>query len=373
MFEAFDEILDACGKFAAREIVPGVLDADLNPNPEWLKTLRARSREVGLPGLLLPEELNGAGQPEACAALVLDALASACAGFASVLAFHLTVCSLALQAEERKRTPLLSLLARPDQASLAAVVLPAAGEENRIVACRDDGAVRIQGTSALSGSAEVADLFLVFARQEGHEEGTVCLVVDRACEGLSVGENAELPGLRVNAFAELAFDRVQLGPEDVLFEGPPAAQALAKAQRLLHSFVAAMSMGVSRAAFQKAYAYAGERYQFGKMIIRHQEIQRMLGEMLAKLQAGTAAYFHLFSGEKCGLPLSAANSGLVKAFCTDAALAIVTDAIQIHGGYGYMHEYGMEKRMRDAKVLQLLGGSGPWLEVEAIAQTLGSG
>jgi acyl-CoA dehydrogenase len=129
-------------------------------------------------------------------------------------------------------------------------------------------------------------------------------------------------------------------------------------------------MGSARTAYKKAFAYAGERYQYGKIINRHQEIQRMLGGMLMRLAVGTSGYTRLYDDEKLNLPFSSADPMLAKAFCTDAALEIILDAVQIHGGYGYMHEYGLEKIMRDIKVLQLLGGSNPYHHVRIIEEMI---
>ena len=96
----------------------------------------------------------------------------------------------------------------------------------------------------------------------------------------------------------------------------------------------------------------------------------MLGNMRLKLNAGAAAYQQVFEDKKWKLPFKASDAPLAKAFCTDAALEIVLDAIQIHGGYGYMHEFGIEKMMRDIKVLQLTGGTNPFLQVKHIADSL---
>ena len=94
----------------------------------------------------------------------------------------------------------------------------------------------------------------------------------------------------------------------------------------------------------------------------------MLGNMLLKITTSSAAYSQLFNPPKLDLPFAAPVPALTKAYCTDAALEVAIDAVQIHGGYGYMHEYGLEKIMRDAKTLQLLDGSNPHHLVEAIAR-----
>jgi alkylation response protein AidB-like acyl-CoA dehydrogenase len=135
-----------------------------------------------------------------------------------------------------------------------------------------------------------------------------------------------------------------------------------------NGFIAAVAMGTARSAYVKAYQYAQERYQFGKMIIEHHEIRRFLANMATKLNMGTAGYVRALSGETLESPLSDGAGGQAKIFCTDAALEIAIDAIQIHGGYGYMKETGLEKVMRDTKMLQLLGKSNRLMEIE-LAET----
>ena len=97
----------------------------------------------------------------------------------------------------------------------------------------------------------------------------------------------------------------------------------------------------------------------------------MLGEMMMKLKIGTSAYMQNFEEEHLEIGYSQPDTSLTKAFCTDAALEIIIDAIQIHGGYGYMHEYGLEKIMRDVKVLQVLGGKNPCHHIDAVGKKAG--
>ena len=179
-----------------------------------------------------------------------------------------------------------------------------------------------------------------------------------------------LPGLKMNTFARLAFDNVPVESDAVLAAGDEAKKMIAAADHAFYGFVSAMAMGCARTAHKKAKAYAGQRYQFKRVIIFHQEIQRLLGSMALKLNMGTAGYLDLLDGEKRRPSFHVPEASLTKAFCTDAALDIVVDAIQVHGGYGYMHEYGLEKSMRDAKVLQLLGETNPYLLVRYTADGL---
>ena len=131
---------------------------------------------------------------------------------------------------------------------------------------------------------------------------------------------------------------------------------------ILHGFLAATAIGTARTAYTAACRYAQERFQFGKLLIQHDEIRRMLSGMTTKMDMGTAGYVQALAAERLDVPAGQVCAQ-AKVFCTDAALEIVFDAIQIHGGYGYMKETGLEKLMRDAKMLQLLGGSNRMLEI----------
>jgi alkylation response protein AidB-like acyl-CoA dehydrogenase len=225
----------------------------------------------------------------------------------------------------------------------------------------------ISGRGTPMGNADLAEAVIVFAARNGNPGDPVAVRIDPAAAGVSAGEPLHLPGLKMNTFAALALDDVPVEDRDVLASGEAAGKMMKTAAKVFYGFAAAMAMGCARSALHRAKAYAGQRYQFKKVIIHHQEIQRLLGDMSMKLNAGTAGYLDLLDAEKWRPPFHAPDAALVKAFCTDAALDILMDAIQIHGGYGYMHEYGLEKGMRDVKVLQALGATNPYLLVRHIA------
>jgi alkylation response protein AidB-like acyl-CoA dehydrogenase len=178
-----------------------------------------------------------------------------------------------------------------------------------------------------------------------------------------VDEPEALLGLHTVPFCDVTFDAYKPMTEDVLGERGGGAPVLEKTLEVLHGFLAAIAMGTARSAHEAAYRYAQERFQFGKMLIQHDEIRRMLSNMIKKMEMGTAGYQQALAGERPDVPTTGRGCAHAKVFCTDAALQIVLDSIQIHGGYGYMKETGLEKMMRDAKMLQLLGGSNRLLEV----------
>ncbi len=365
--EELNEILDVCKKFSLKEISGGALDADMESNIDWVKAIWTKSLEIGLPGLIIPEEFNGVGQSAQCCAMVVDSLAFECAGLASVYAHHFAGCLPVGTGHQTQQNKYFSALANTDanKPAVAAVIFPDDLAWAPLRLKEQKGQLVLTGTSSLIGNTEYAEYICLFVKEEG--EAVTCLMIDKDTPGFSIGESAELPGLKVNPFAPVIFQNVEISPNTILGERHKARIVMENTKSIFFSFIAAMAMGAARRAYQKARNYAEERFQYGKIIINHQEIQRMLGNMLAKLSVGTAGYSSLFKKEKLHLSYSAPEASLAKAFCTDAALEISIDAIQIHGGYGYMHDYGVEKIMRDCKVLQLIGGSSPELHIKAIA------
>jgi alkylation response protein AidB-like acyl-CoA dehydrogenase len=366
--DEFKEILDVSTKFASKEIGPGALEADLHPSTTWTESLWTKSMEVGFPGLLIPEDYRGFGQSALCGALVLDILATECAGVASVFAHHFAACTCIMGGNKKQKETYLPLLANSDTTGpiIGTVVFLPYLDDNKLTLSENNGKLTLSGISQLTGNALLARYFCVFL-DEGIDERTItCIIIDRNTPGVRVGDSARFTGLKLNPFAPIIFNEVEVDPERIIGERGKGEEILLAAESYFHCWIAATAMGAARTAYRKARHYAQERYQYGTMIIHHQEIQRMLGNMLMKLSIGTSGYLRALTCEEANLPYSSPDARFAKIYCTDSAVEIVIDAIQIHGGYGYMHDYGVEKIMRDVKVLNLLGGSSPRLHMLAI-------
>ena len=372
--EELNEIIEVTKKFAAKEIRNGVLEADLEGDTQWVKSLWSRSGEIGLPGLIVSEESGGVGQSVLCSALLLDVLASECAGLASVFAHHFAGClALGLAGPDQKQRYLAPLadLGR-EEVAVATVVFPSSEDPEPPCLQESRGTLRLSGTSPILGNVAFATHFLVFAAEDRGGERITCLMIEKGSPGVVPGAPAGLPGLKVNPFGPVAFHEVAIGEEMILGGRGRAGEMMAKVRNHFNGYLAAMAVGMARTAYQKAFAYAQERFQYGDYIINHQEIRRMLGAMRQRLSVGTAAYLRVFESQDLRLSCSSPDADLAKAYCTDSALEIAFDAIQIHGGYGYMHEYGVEKIMRDGKVLGLIGGSSPRAHIQATAREISS-
>lgn len=358
------DIIRECGKFARNEIRPAALELDLEPDPERLAAIWDKSRQLELPGLMVPASHDGGGMDSSCAALVLDCLAAECAGTAALFAHHFTACAAVATAPDNYQELLFSKLANTDKTgTMATVCLPTDLSRNRLTITGDI----LEGVSPPMGNAELAGGMLAFARTTDQQPRWLAVWIDKSTPGVSPGQPLRLPGLKAITFAPLACREVRSSDIITLASGPTAANMLSAARRAFYGFVAAAAMGCARAGLAQADKHARQRYQFGRIIIDHPEIRRMTGAMQMKLNAGTAAYLDLFNESDLRPPFHSPQAPLTKAFCTEAALEIILDAIQIHGGYGYMQEYGLEKRLRDIKVLGVMGEVNPYLQVSQVA------
>ncbi len=358
------DIMKECGKFARNEIRPCALDLDLDPDKERIASIWHKSREMDLPGLLVPESFGGGDMDGLCAAMVLDCLAAECAGTAIHFAQHFSACAALAAAADEKKELLFQKLADTDKTGImASICLPADLSENRLTVTEDI----LEGVSPPMGTAELAGGMIAFAQTTEEPPECLALWIDQSTPGVSTGKPLHLPGLKAVAFAPLACRQVDLKEVITLGRGKAAEHMLSAAHRAFYGLVSATAMGCARTGILQADQYARQRYQFGRIIIDHPEIRRMIGAMQMKLTAGTAAYLDLFNETGIRPAFHAPSAALTKAFCTETALEIILDAIQIHGGYGYMHEYGLEKRMRDIKVLGLMGEVNPYLQVRHVA------
>jgi len=353
-----------CRDFRRNEIEPMALELDERYDSERVRALWSKSLDLDLPTMLVPEEFGGVGQSVLTAGQVLDELAGACAGIAMLFACHLAAC-LPVTAYGREKEKLPQALAGEGDGKpgMIAVSFPEESDApDRPRLAEGGGGLVLEGTARLVACASLADHLVLFAEDAG---GYTPVLVDLRAPGVSVGEPETLLGLHTLPFCDVAFGSYKVAAEDVLGERGGGTAAMERCLAALHGFLAAIAMGAARSAHGAALRYAQERYQFGKMLVEHHEIRRMLSAMATKIDVGTAGYQRALSmeGERPDAGATGRECAQAKVFCTDASLEIILDAIQIHGGYGYMKETGLEKAMRDVKMLQLLGGSNRRIEV----------
>ncbi|MDP9068141.1 MAG: acyl-CoA dehydrogenase family protein [Actinomycetota bacterium] len=317
--------------------------------------------ELDLTGIPYPEQYNGLGLPYGTYLAVIEELARAYLGFAVGLSVH-TLCAFAVAefGSDALKEDVLSRLCSGEWFGAYSLSEPhsgsdavALGTKARLAA---DG-YRLSGSKVFCTRGNEADAVLVMARTgEAGAKGISAFIIERGTDGFGGAKKEDKMGWRSSPTWMLQLDEA-LVPESrrVGEEGQGFRIALASLDsgRL---GIAACSVGLAQAALDEALKFTAEREQFGKPVNQNQGLQFMLADMSTQIEAGRALYRYAAGLRDAGKEYSLA-AAQAKLFCSDVAMRVTTDAVQLHGGYGYITEYPVERYMREAKALQIVEGT----------------
>ena len=343
------EVVHTAVSFAARYVAPAAADAD-HGDPRFPEEVYARGIAAGFDRMVLPETAggHGFGMIDLCA--LLKTVAETCAGHAMVFAVHAAALKSLFDAGGPGSHPILeSILAsgRPTAVSVPEPVSWNDFETPFTAQQGQDGIHHLSGKGTLAFNVAPSGWLLAFARTF---DGVPLAFVSRDDSGTLVqAEPEQTLGLRAMPVCEVRLEAHPISRDNLVAEGQHAVAFYRTLISNLCMVTAAAASGVTESAFRKALAYAGERYQGGKMIIDHSHLRGILGRMSARTIASRSAMFHVAA--KGPDDLTALGT---KVSVTEHAVRTSTDAVQMLGGYGYMRDFGLEKTMRDAAVLSLV-------------------
>ncbi|MFM9367533.1 acyl-CoA dehydrogenase family protein [Streptomyces sp. Da 82-17] len=353
------DLLALVREIAQREIAPDAAEGEeAGRFPREVFTLLSESGLLGLP---YDAEFGGGDQPYEVYLQVLEELAAA----------RLTV-GLGVSVHTLAAHALAGYGTKEQQAEHLPVVLgggllggyclsePASGSDAaslRTKAVRDGDGWVIDGGKAWITHGGIADFYTVMARSGGEgPKGITAYLVPGDAEGLTAAAPERKMGLKGSPTAQLHFDGVRVSDDRRIGE---EGQGFAIALSALDSGrlgIAACAIGVAQAALDEASAYAQDRRQFGRPIGDFQGLRFMLADMATQIEAGRALYLQAARLRDAGQPFSR-QAAMAKLFCTDTAMRVTTDAVQVLGGYGYTLDFPVERLMREAKVLQIVEGT----------------
>ncbi|MEV5957923.1 acyl-CoA dehydrogenase family protein [Streptomyces sp. NPDC051987] len=353
------DLLALVREIARREIAPKAAEQeDAGHFPREVFTLLSES---GLLGLVYDAEYGGGDQPYEVYLQVLEELAAARLTVGLGVSVH-TLASYALAAYGTKQQQVEHLPAMLGGGLLGAYCLsePASGSDAaslRTKAVRDGDDWVINGTKAWITHGGVADFYTVMARTgaEG-SHGITAFLVPGDAPGLSGAAPEKKMGMKGSPTAQVHFDDVRVPDERRLGE---EGQGFAIALAALDSGrlgIAACAIGLAQAALDEAVGYATGRRQFGHPISDFQGLRFMIADMATQIEAGRSLYLAAARLRDAGRPF-AKQAAMAKLHCTDTAMRVTTDAVQILGGYGYTADFPVERYMREAKVLQIVEGT----------------
>lgn len=343
-------------EFAERELRP--IAAEWDEREDAPPDLLAKAARLGLTSYAIPSEYGGGGVDAVTSALLAEELSWGCAGLAAgIQATMFPVRPLLAFGTDAQRERYLPLLAS-DEGALAAIAFTEAHAGSdlasiRATARRDGDAYVLSGEKVYVTHGGIADVSLVFARGE---DGLSAFVVERDDPGVRAGRKERKLGLRASYTGSLVLEDARIPADRLLGEEGEGFRIALDFFEVSRPQVAAAAIGVGRAAFEHATAYAREREAFGRPILDRQAVSFKLADMAMDLEAARLLVWRacaaVDAGEDAGLLGSYA-----KAFAADAAMRAATDAVQILGGAGVMRDHPVEKWLRDAKVFQIVEGT----------------
>ena len=347
--------------FAAREVKPRAEAID--HTDAFPRDLVDKAAKLGLMGILVPEPYGGAGLDHVSFAIFVEEVARYSASTAGILDVHGSVGTepiVLFGSDDVKRRWLLDL-AQGRKLAAFALTEPEAGSDAahlKTTATRRDGRYVINGTKIFITNAGEAQLYVLFAstRPGSGAEGITAFLVSGDNPGLKVGPKFKKMGLNGSAIAEVHVENCAVDEADRLGEEGEGFRIAMRALDSGRIGISAQAIGLAQGALDDAVAYAKERKQFGKPIAELQTIQNKIADMAVKIRAARWMTWRAASLCDGGQPFTK-EASMAKLFATDAAMEITLDALQVFGGYGYLEEYPMARRVRDAKACQIYEGT----------------
>lgn len=354
-------IKETAADFAAKRIRPFAekWDEEEELPHEILKELA----ELGYFGMLLPEEYGGLGLSTLTYNCAMEEFAAASAGLMVVLSVHNSLCCQAIcnSGSDVLKSQYLPNMAAGKIIGAYCLTEPDAGTDAASIktsAVKKGDAYILNGTKTFVTNAGLAGVFIVFAVTDPTKgtKGISCFAVPAGLPGIAVGAKEKKMGLKASDTREVAFTDVAVPFANLLGEeghGFKTAVMLLNAGRIGIAFQA---LGIARAALEESIKYSKERKQFGQPIANFQAIQFKMAEMATKIDAGRMLAYRAAVMKDAGENV-AMEASMAKLFCSQICNFVVNEAVQIHGGYGYMKEYAVERYFRDARVTEIYEGT----------------
>ncbi len=354
-------VLDSVRQLAREKLAPRAAEHDRLARFPWdnVEDINA----LGLNGVFVPEAYGGAGLSYACYLACVREISAACAATGIIWAtnFHAMKPVIDFGSEDQKQR-FLPRLAEGALASLC-ITEPNAGSDATGMQTRftpDGGEIIVGGGKTFITTGDNADLLLVFGKWSEIEDPRKAIsvaVLEKGMPGLSAPSVEDKMGIRASSTATLAFDDVRIPRENLLGEPGDGLRLLFAALNKSRPSIAAHALGIARAAFSDAVAYINQRRQSGRAIVEFQGVQFLLADLATDLAMCEGWMWRLAARIQAGDGDVGVEASMLKLKAADLAMRIATEAVQLHGGYGYIRDNRVERLMRDAKITQIWEGT----------------
>ncbi len=365
-FELSEEqslIRDTVREFAEAEIAPSAAERD--EEERFDRSLMFDSlAELGLTGIVFPEEYGGAGADYLSYAIAVEELSRVCASTGVTLSAHLSLCAnpIYMFGTESQKEKYLVPLASGEKMGAFGLTEPAAGSDagsTKTTAVKNGDGWLVNGSKIFITNGGEAETYVVLARTDKDAKkhhGISAFIIEKGMEGFSFGKKEIKLGIRSSPTMEIIFENCLIPEENMLGEESEGFKVAMKTLDGGRIGIASQAVGIAQGALEQAVAYAKERKQFDKPIAAFQGISFQLADMATQIEASRLMVYNAAYRASSGLSYSQA-SAMAKLMASETAMKVSTQAVQILGGYGYSREFPVERMMRDAKITEIYEGT----------------
>ncbi|MDY6851509.1 MAG: acyl-CoA dehydrogenase family protein [Thermodesulfobacteriota bacterium] len=354
-------IRDSVRKFTEKEIFP--IAEKMDREEYWPDDFFRKFGELGILGPTISEEYGGLGSDPLTQVLISEELSKGSLGAAISYIAHSNLCAHNLyhNANDAQRAKYVPPLCSGEKVGALGLTEPGAGSDAvgiQTSAVREGDFYRLNGNKMFITNAPIADTMIVYAKTDKSKgsHGITAFIVEKDFKGFSVSRKLEKMGMRCSPTGEVVLDDCMVPAENVLGEENNGVAVMMSGLDIERVMVAAISLGVAESAFAESLKYSREREQFGKPISTFQLIQAKLADMYTNIEAARLLTYDVAIRSASEKKLRKESAAAVL-FSAEMATKICLDAIQVHGGYGYMLEFPVNRYMRDAKLMEIGAGT----------------
>jgi alkylation response protein AidB-like acyl-CoA dehydrogenase len=365
-FELTEEqnlIRDMVRSFAEAEVAPSARERDEEERFDRA-LMYDRLGELGLTGIVFPEEYGGAGADYLSYAIAVEELSRVCGSTGVTLSAHLSLCAnpIYMFGTEAQKQKYLVPLAKGEKLGAFGLTEPSAGSDaggTKTTATKDGNDWILNGSKIFITNAGEAEIYVVLARSDKSAEkhrGISAFIVEKGTPGFSFGKKEAKMGIRSSPTMELVFDNCRIPGENLLGQEGQGFKVAMKTLDGGRIGIASQALGIAQGALDAAIAYTKDREQFNKPVATFQGVSFQLADMATQVEAARLLIYNAAYRASAGLSYSQ-ESAMAKLFASETAMRVTTQAVQLHGGYGYTREFPVERMMRDAKITEIYEGT----------------
>lgn len=354
---------DMVKSFAETEVAPTAAERDENERFDR-NLMFTRLAELGLTGIVFPEEYGGAAADYISYAIAVEELSRVCASTGVTLSAHLSLGAnpIYLFGTEEQKQRFLVPLAAGEKMGAFGLTEPSAGSDaggTKTTAVKDGENWVLNGTKIFITNGGEAETYIVLARTDKDAQkhrGISAFIVEKGTSGLTFGKKEKKMGIRSSPTMELVFENCRIPVDNLLGEEGQGFKVAMKTLDGGRIGIAAQALGIAQGALEETVSYTKERKQFDVPVAKFQGVQFQLADMATQINAARLLVYKAAYRASNNLSYSQ-DSAMAKLFASETAMRVTTQAVQLFGGYGYTREFPVERMMRDAKITEIYEGT----------------